>query len=125
MLYFFYKDLCKIIESQLLKLSGWDSLLVFRNRPRGDRSGRKPLPSESDFASAAKKVVPPVSRKQSIQEPMVPKIEEPVVPQKAIVTVSQQSHPRYGEEGTIEADAPNHWEGFSSRAIAPWSITKY
>nr|WP_242055512.1 hypothetical protein [Nostoc flagelliforme] len=41
---------------------------------------------------------------------MVPKIQEPVVPQKAIVTVSQQSHPRYGEEGTIEADAPNRWQ---------------
>ena len=33
-----------------------------------------------------------------------------VVPQKAIVTVSQQSHPRYEEEGTIEADTPNHWQ---------------
>ncbi|WP_308189270.1 hypothetical protein [Nostoc mirabile] len=41
---------------------------------------------------------------------MVPKIQEPVVPQKAIVTVSQQSHPRYGEEETIEADASNHWQ---------------
>ncbi|WP_230967591.1 hypothetical protein [Nostoc commune] len=70
-----------------------------------------PSPSVSDFAAAAKKVVPQLPRKkQSIQEPMVPKIQEPVVPQKAIVTVSQQSHPRYGEEGTIEADAPNHWQ---------------
>ncbi|MHC0067344.1 hypothetical protein ACWATR_31275 [Nostoc sp. UIC 10890] len=70
-----------------------------------------PDPSVSDFAAAAQKVVPQLPRKkQSIQEPMVPKIQEPVVLQKAIVTVSQQSHPRYGEEGTIEADAPNHWQ---------------
>ncbi|MEH2103602.1 MAG: hypothetical protein V7K76_28480 [Nostoc sp.] len=68
-------------------------------------------PGESDFAAAAQKVVPQLPRKkQSIQEPMVPKIQEPVVPQKAIVTVSQQSHPRYGEEGTIEADPPNRWQ---------------
>jgi hypothetical protein len=70
-----------------------------------------PSPGVSDFAAAANIVVPQLPRKrQSIQEPLVPKIEEPVVPQKAIVTVSQQSHPRYGEEGTIEADAPNHWQ---------------
>lgn len=70
-----------------------------------------PSPGESDFAAAANIVVPQLPRKkQSTQEPMVPKIQEPVVHQKAIVTVSQQSHPRYGEEGTIEADAPNHWQ---------------
>ncbi|MEH2383472.1 MAG: hypothetical protein V7K27_32060 [Nostoc sp.] len=70
-----------------------------------------PSPSESDFAAAANIVVPQLPRKkQSTQEPMVPKIQEPVVPQKAIVTVSQQSHPRYGEEGIIEASAPNHWQ---------------
>ncbi|MEJ6486859.1 hypothetical protein N0Y54_37335 [Nostoc punctiforme UO1] len=68
-------------------------------------------PGESDFAAAANIVVPQLPRKKHIvQEPMVPKIEEPMVPQKAIVTVSQQSHPRYGEEGTIEADAPNRWQ---------------
>ncbi|WP_414573232.1 hypothetical protein [Nostoc sp. CCY 9925] len=70
-----------------------------------------PSPGESDFAAAAQKVVPQLPRKkQSIQEPLVPKTQEPVVPQKAIVTVSQQSHPRYGESGTIEADAPNRWQ---------------
>ncbi|MEH2231086.1 MAG: hypothetical protein V7K71_15940 [Nostoc sp.] len=70
-----------------------------------------PSPAESDFAAAVNIVVPQLPRKkQSTQEPMVPKIQEPVVPQKAIVTVSQQSHPRYGEEGTIEADAPNRWQ---------------
>ncbi|WP_292698754.1 MULTISPECIES: hypothetical protein [unclassified Nostoc] len=70
-----------------------------------------PDPSVSDFAAAANIVVPQLPRKkQSIQEPMVPKIQEPVVPQFAKVTVSQQSHPRCGEEGTIEADAPNRWQ---------------
>nr|WP_223278516.1 hypothetical protein [Nostoc sp. 'Peltigera membranacea cyanobiont' 232] len=70
-----------------------------------------PDPSVSDFAAAANIVVPQLPRKkQSIQEAMVPKIEEPVVPQKAIVTVSQQSHPRYGDSGVIEADAPNRWQ---------------
>jgi hypothetical protein len=70
-----------------------------------------PSPSVSDFAAAANIVVPQLPRKkQSIQEPMVPKIQEPVVPQKAIVTVSQESHPRYGDSGTIEADAPNRWQ---------------
>ncbi len=70
-----------------------------------------PSPGESDFAAAANIVVPQLPRKkQFIQEPMVPKIQEPVVPQKAIVTVSQQSNPRYGDSGVIEADAPNHWQ---------------
>ncbi|MHC5917388.1 MAG: hypothetical protein ACYTXE_41860 [Nostoc sp.] len=70
-----------------------------------------PSPGESDFAAAANIVVPQLPRKkQSIQEPLVPKIQEPVVPQKAIVTVSQESHPRYGDSGTIEADAPNRWQ---------------
>ncbi|WP_242065011.1 hypothetical protein [Nostoc sp. FACHB-133] len=62
-----------------------------------------PDPSVSDFAAAAQKVVPQLPRKKQ-------SIQEPVVPQKAIVTVLQQSHPRYGEEGTIEADAPNRWQ---------------
>ncbi|QLE52610.1 hypothetical protein FD724_31935 (plasmid) [Nostoc sp. C057] len=70
-----------------------------------------PSPGESDFAAAAQKVVPQLPRKKHIvQEPMVPKIEEPVVPKSAKVTVSQQSHPRYGESGVIEADAPNRWQ---------------
>ncbi|MBC1300271.1 hypothetical protein GNF11_36410, partial [Nostoc sp. UCD122] len=40
-----------------------------------------PNPSESDFAAAARKVVPQLPRKKaSSQEPMVPKIQEPMVP---------------------------------------------
>ncbi|MBW4428676.1 MAG: hypothetical protein KME50_30680 [Nostoc desertorum CM1-VF14] len=62
-----------------------------------------PSPGESDFAAAAQKVVPQLPRKKQ-------STQEPVVPQSAKVTVSQQSHPRYGDEGTISADAPNRWQ---------------
>jgi hypothetical protein len=62
-----------------------------------------PSPTESDFAAAAKIVAPkPFRKKQSIQEPLVP--------QKAKVTISSQSHPRYGESGVIEADPPNNYQ---------------
>ncbi|MBD2504601.1 hypothetical protein [Anabaena azotica] len=69
-----------------------------------------PSPSASDFATAAQKVVPRQPRpriKAPSQEPMVPKNQEPLVPQSARVTVTSLDHPRYGEEGTIEADPPN------------------
>lgn len=70
-----------------------------------------PFPSESDFAAAAQKVVPRVpSKKPIVQEPMAPEIQEPVVPPSSTVTVTSPSHPRYGEEGTIEADPPNYWQ---------------
>ncbi|WP_414573106.1 hypothetical protein [Nostoc sp. CCY 9925] len=78
------------------------------------RSGREiaialeesPSPSESDFAAAAQKVVPRLPRQKS-QEPLVPKIEEPVVPPSPTVTVTSLTHHRHGESGTIEADPPN------------------
>ncbi|MCC5619322.1 hypothetical protein LC605_30510, partial [Nostoc sp. CHAB 5836] len=67
-----------------------------------------PNPSESDFAVAASKVAPNLRRKkQSTLSPMVGKIEEPLVPKKAQVTVSSPSHPRYRESGVIYADPPN------------------
>jgi hypothetical protein len=70
-----------------------------------------PSPSESDFAAAAQKVVPKLPRQKApTQEPVVPKIQEPIVSHSAKVTVTSPSHPRSGEEGTIEADAPNHWQ---------------
>ncbi len=59
-------------------------------------------PSESDFAAAANKVVPRLSR-QKITEP----VQEPLVPKFPTVTVISKLHPRYGESGTIEADPPN------------------
>ncbi|MBD2302882.1 hypothetical protein [Nostoc sp. FACHB-190] len=76
-----------------------------------------PSPSESDFATAANRVVPRLPR-QKTQEPVVPKIEEPVfhqnqeplVPKTNTVKVTSPTHPRYGEEGTIQADAPNNWQ---------------
>ncbi|WP_193200901.1 hypothetical protein [Nostoc sp. MG11] len=58
-------------------------------------------PSESDFASAANIVVPQLPRK---------KVQEPMVSKTAKVTVSSQSHPRYGESGVIDAEAPNAWQ---------------
>lgn len=57
-----------------------------------------PSPSESDFAAAAQKVVPRLPRTKAPSQ-------EPVVPRSAKVTVVSPSHPRSGEEGTIEADA--------------------
>ncbi|MBD2302582.1 MULTISPECIES: hypothetical protein [Nostocales] len=73
-----------------------------------------PTPSESDFASAANIVVPRLPR-QKTQEPVVPKIVEPVVHQNQepmvlktnTVKVTSPAHLRFGEQGTIEADAPN------------------
>jgi hypothetical protein len=75
------------------------------------------FPSESDFAAAANKVVPRLPRQKN-QEPLVPKIEEPIVaqiqeptvPKTNTVKVTSPTHPRFGEEGTIEADAPNNWQ---------------
>lgn len=68
-----------------------------------------PSPSESDFAAAAQKVVPRLPR-QKTQEPVVPKIQEPMVPEFATVKVTSPTHHRHGESGTIEADPPNHWQ---------------
>ena len=68
-----------------------------------------PEPSESDFASAANIVAPmPRVRKPFHQEPLVPKNQEPLVPKNMKVTISSPEHPRYGESGVIEADAPNN-----------------
>ncbi|QFS51847.1 hypothetical protein [Nostoc sphaeroides] len=66
-------------------------------------------PSESDFAAAANIVAPmPRVRKPFHQEPLVPKNQEPMVPKNMKVTISSPEHPRYGESGVIEADAPNN-----------------
>ncbi|MBD2440938.1 hypothetical protein, partial [Nostoc sp. FACHB-110] len=80
---------------------------------------QNPSPSESDFAAAANRVVPRLPRQKTIaQEPLVPQIQEPivhqtqepVVPKTNTVKVISPAHPRFGEEGTIEADAPNNWQ---------------
>lgn len=62
-----------------------------------------PSPTESDFAAAAKKVVPPTVRKKH-------PVEEPMVPEPAKVTVTSQSHFKYGKSGIIEADPPNNYQ---------------
>ncbi|WP_309245651.1 hypothetical protein [Desmonostoc muscorum] len=67
-----------------------------------------PSPSQADFALAANNVVPKPPRKKILkQEPLVPKTLEPMVTKKASVTVVSESHPRYGQQGTIEKDPPN------------------
>ncbi|AUB43436.1 ATPase involved in DNA repair (plasmid) [Nostoc flagelliforme CCNUN1] len=75
-----------------------------------------PEPTESDFAAAANIVAPmPRERKPFHSEPLVPKNQEPLVPKnqepmvpKNVITISSPEHPRYGESGVIEADAPNN-----------------
>ncbi|BCL39940.1 hypothetical protein [Nostoc sp. MS1] len=59
-------------------------------------------PSESDFAAAANKVLPRQPRPR-IKAPS----QEAVVPKSNRVKVTSPSHPRYGDGGSIEADAPN------------------
>ncbi|BAY41988.1 hypothetical protein NIES2111_63840 (plasmid) [Nostoc sp. NIES-2111] len=61
---------------------------------------QNPSPSESDFAAAAQKVVPRLPRQKApTQEPLVPKSNR--------VKVTSPSHLRFGNEGIIQADAPN------------------
>jgi hypothetical protein len=62
-----------------------------------------PSPSVSDFAAAANIVVPQLPRKKHI-------VQEPMVPQNAEVKVISETHLRYGELGTIQADAPNNYQ---------------
>ncbi|QLE59678.1 hypothetical protein [Nostoc sp. TCL26-01] len=59
-----------------------------------------PSPSESDFAAAAQKVVPRLPRQKAPSQ-------EPVLPKSNQIKVTSPSHPRCGDEGIIEADAPN------------------
>ncbi|WP_242044962.1 hypothetical protein [Anabaena azotica] len=59
-----------------------------------------PSPSESDFALAAQKVLPRIPRQKN-------HTQEPLVPKSNFVKITSPSHPRYNDEGTIEADPPN------------------
>ncbi|MBD2505238.1 hypothetical protein [Anabaena azotica] len=61
-----------------------------------------PSPSASDFATAAQKVVPRQPRPRT-KAPS----QEPLVPKNNIVKITSPSHPRCGDEGTIEAPPPN------------------
>ncbi|MEH2039195.1 hypothetical protein [Nostoc sp.] len=62
----------------------------------------KLFPTAADFAKAVQKVAPIVKR--------AAKSENPKTQLCNSVTVSSLSHPRYGDSGVIEADAPNHWQ---------------
>jgi hypothetical protein len=68
-------------------------------------SKEKPFPTAADFAKAVREVVPKTSKctdgDTSTQQ------EKPKTQLCQSVKVSSQSHPRYGEFGVIEADAPN------------------
>jgi len=60
----------------------------------------KPFPTACDFAQAVQLVAPktkPTTKSEKSQTQLCNS-----------VTVSSQSHPRYGESGVIEADAPNN-----------------
>jgi hypothetical protein len=84
-------------------------------------SQEKPFPTATDFAKAVNKVAPKVfnSVKEDTTEPPKTKTQlckargvEYSMPQtlRQTVKVSSQSHSRYGDEGVIEADAPNNYQ---------------
>lgn len=62
----------------------------------------KPFPTAADFAKAVQQVAPTTKR--------TTKSENPKTQLCNSVTVSSLSHPRYGDSGVIEADAPNRWQ---------------
>ncbi|MBN3910228.1 MAG: hypothetical protein HWQ35_27905 [Nostoc sp. NMS1] len=67
----------------------------------------KPFPTAADFAKAVQKVVPnntsPTRTNSTKQEKVKTQLCHSV-------TVSSLSHPRYGDSGVIEADAPNNYQ---------------
>ncbi|WP_322745210.1 hypothetical protein [Nostoc sp. LEGE 12447] len=65
-------------------------------------SQEKPFPTAADFAKAVQLVAPTTKR--------TTKSENPKTQLCNSVTVSSQLHPRYGESGVIEADAPNNYQ---------------
>ncbi|MCW5318045.1 hypothetical protein GTQ43_31050 [Nostoc sp. KVJ3] len=67
----------------------------------------KPFPTAADFALAVQKVVP---RNTSPTRTSSTKQEKVKTQLCNSVTVSSLSHPRYGDSGVIEADAPNRWQ---------------
>ena len=62
----------------------------------------KPFPTAADFAKAVQQVAPTTKRSTKSEKSQTQLCNS--------VTVVKQSHPRYGESGVIEADAPNHWQ---------------
>ncbi|MBW4689692.1 MAG: hypothetical protein KME40_32510 [Komarekiella atlantica HA4396-MV6] len=62
----------------------------------------KPFPTAADFAKAVQQVAPTAKRTTKKEKSQTQLCNS--------VTVSSQSHPRFGESGVIEADAPNVWQ---------------
>ncbi len=65
-------------------------------------SEQNPFPTASDFAKAVQQVAPTAKRTTKGDFPKTQLCNS--------VTVSSLSHPRYGESGVIEADAPNNYQ---------------
>ncbi|AUB42139.1 ATPase involved in DNA repair [Nostoc flagelliforme CCNUN1] len=68
-------------------------------------SKEKAFPTAADFAKAVSELVPKTSNSNSAN--ITTKPEKPKTQLCQTVKVSSQFHPRYGEEGVIEVDAPN------------------
>ena len=62
----------------------------------------KPFPTAADFAKAVQQVAPTAKK--------TTKSERSQTQWCKSVRISSQSHPRYGESGLIEADAPNNYQ---------------
>lgn len=62
----------------------------------------KPFPTAADFAKAVQLVAPTTKRPTKGENPKTQLCNS--------VTVSSPEHPRYGESGVIEADAPNNYQ---------------
>ena len=70
-------------------------------------SQEKPFPTAADFAKAVQKVVPKNTSPTKTDSTKQEKVKTQLCNS---VTVLSPSHPRYGESGVIEADAPNVWQ---------------
>ncbi|MHC5772006.1 MAG: hypothetical protein ACYTXI_42130, partial [Nostoc sp.] len=67
----------------------------------------KPFPTAADFAKAVQKVVPKNTSPTRTSSTKQEKVKTQLCNS---VTVSSLSHPRYGDSGVIEADAPNNYQ---------------
>ena len=67
----------------------------------------KPFPTAADFAKAVQKVV---AKNTSLTRTSSTKQEKIKTQLCNSVTVSSLSHPRYGDSGVIESDAPNNYQ---------------
>ncbi|MEH1914640.1 hypothetical protein [Nostoc sp.] len=70
-------------------------------------SQEKPFPTAADFAKAVQKVVPKNTSPTRTTNTKQEKVKTQLCNS---VTVSPLSHPRYGDSGVIEADAPNNYQ---------------